>query len=72
MKNAEQIEEEHIKKLAFGLNRLGINVDLSNEIHYVACRDILEAAVSYAHQAQLDKNVKEYIGLSDTVERSVE
>ena len=66
MKNAEQIEEEHIKKLAFGLNRLGIEVDLSNEADYVACRDILEAAVSYAHQAHINENVNEYIGLSDT------
>lgn len=69
MKKPNQIEEEHIKELAYALNLLGIEVDVSYENHYYACRLILETAVSYAHQAQINETVKNYIGLSDTTEK---
>ena len=72
MTKFEEIEEACITRMAKGLNMLGIPVDTSNEVQYVACRQILEAVCSYSHMIELDSKLREYAGISDTVERTVD
>lgn len=72
MRRPEEIEEDHIHRLAVGLQGIGIDVNpMDNVKDYVSLRKILEACVSYANEAKKNPQLLTYLGLSDTTEKEI-